>query len=213
MAVRQRLAGHEGFRDDPAAAMAAAAHLDFLAQSFGPRAARGPGRLGIARPGDAGALVEAREQALGVVVRSKQQPALCPSDMRGALAVTRLAADADLLPGGVEAIGLRIVILGDAGGVTLGAHEVPVLVQLGPMERIVMADMLIGVEMEPALAALRLRAAVPGNGERLHAPIRKLDEILLQGLDPERVFHLEFVERAVRPVGLDVELAVLFEEA
>ncbi len=81
------------------------------------------------------------------------------------------------------------------------------------MQRIVVADMLIRIEVEPALAALLLRAAVPSDGQRLHAAVRKLDEILLQGLEPERVLHLERTELAVRAVGLDEELAVLFEEA
>src|SRR5215831_96718 len=34
----------------------------------------------------------------------------------------------------------------------LGAHEVPVLVQLGPVQDVVVANLLIRIEMEPALA-------------------------------------------------------------
>jgi hypothetical protein len=45
----------------------------------------------------------------------------------------------------------------------LGAHKIPVLVQLGPMQGIVMADFFIGIEMEPVLAAAILRTRVASN--------------------------------------------------
>ncbi len=67
--------------------------------------------------------------------------------------------------------------------------------------------------MEPALAALLLRPAVPGDRQRLQAAVGELDQILLQRVDAEGVLHLERGELAVRPVGLDQELAVLAEEA
>ena len=124
-----------------------------------------------------------------------------------------LAADADLGPGGGEAIVRRIVVLAHAGRVALGAHEVPVLVQLGPVQDIVVADLLVGIEVEPALAALVLRPAVPGDRQRLQAAIRELDQVLLQRIDAEGVFDLERGELAVGAVGLDEELAVLAEKA
>ena len=71
-----------------------------------------------------------------------------------------------------------------------------------------MADRFVGIEVEPALPALVLRPAVPGDRQRLQAPVGEGDQILLQRRDAERVFDLEFGELAVRPVGLDEELAV-----
>ncbi len=76
-----------------------------------------------------------------------------------------------------------------------------------------MAYMLVRIEMEPTLPAFVPGAAVPGNSQRLHPPVRKFDEILLQGLKAERVLHLECFQRAVRPIGFHVKLAVPFGEA
>ena len=45
----------------------------------------------------------------------------------------------------------------------LGAHEVPVLIEPGPVQHVVVLDLLIGIEMKPFLAALVLRPAVPGD--------------------------------------------------
>ena len=70
-----------------------------------------------------------------------------------------------------------------------------------------------GIEVEPALAALVLRPAVPGDRQRLQAAIGKLDQVLLQRIEAEGVLDLERGELAVGAVGLDEELAVLAEEA
>ena len=72
--------------------------------------------------------------------------------------MTGLAADADFRPRRRKAVVRGIVVLSHAGRMTFGAHEVPVLVQLGPMQGVVMADILVGIEMEPALAAAILGA-------------------------------------------------------
>ena len=81
------------------------------------------------------------------------------------------------------------------------------------MQHVVVLDVLIGIEMEPALAAFALGARVPGKRQRLDAPVGKLDEILLQGIKPEGVFHLEGAKLAVGAVGLDHELVAVAEEA
>jgi hypothetical protein len=117
--------------------------------------------------------------------------------------VAGLAADADLGPGGGEAVRRGVVILAHAGRMALRAHEIPILVQLGPVQDVVVLDVLVRIEMKPALAAVALRAAVPGDREGLQAAVGKFDEILLQRLDAEGVFHLERGELAVGPVGLD----------
>ena len=124
-----------------------------------------------------------------------------------------LAADTDFRPRGVEAIVGSVVILPYAGRMALGAHEVPVLIELGPVQHVVVLDLLIGVEMKPALAALVLRPAVPGDGERLYPAVGKFDQVLLQGIDAECVFHFEGRKFAVGTVGLDEEFVILFEKA
>ena len=140
-------------------------------------------------------------------------PVARPGDMARALAVAGLAADADLRPGGGEAILGCVVVLAHAGRMALGAHEIPVLIQLGPMQDIVVLDLFVRIEVKPALAALFLRPAVPCDRQRLNSAVGKFDQVLLQRIDAERVFHLERGELAVRPVGLDEELAVLAKEA
>ena len=124
-----------------------------------------------------------------------------------------LATHADLGEAGGEAVVGGVVVLAHAGRVALGAHEVPVLVQLGPVQDVAVLDLLVGIEMEPALAADVLRPAVPGDRQRLQPAVGKLDEILLQRIEAERVLDLERGELAVRPVGLDQVLAVLAEKA
>ena len=123
------------------------------------------------------------------------------------------AADADLGEARGEAVLRRVVILAHPRRVALGAHEVPILIELGPMQDVVVADLFMRIEMEPALPALVLRARIPGERQRLDAPVGKLDEILLQGIEAEGVFHLEGGELAVRAVGLDHELVAVAEEA
>ena len=76
-----------------------------------------------------------------------------------------------------------------------------------------MADLLIGIEVEPALAAVVLRTAVPGDRQGLQAAVRERDQVLLQRIDAEGVFHLERGELAIGPVRLDEEPAVLAEKA
>ena len=94
----------------------------------------------------------------------------------------------------------------------LGALEVPGLVDAGPVQRVAGLELLVGVEVEPALAALVLRPAVPGDAQRLHPAVGKGDQVLLQRRDAEGVADLEVGELAVRAVGIDQELAVAPEE-
>src|SRR5262249_20437166 len=100
-----------------------------------------------------------------------------------------------------------------AGRVAPGAHEVPVLVQLGPMQDVVVLNLLVRIEVKPPLPALLLRSAVPGDRQRLQPAVGKFDEVLLQRLDAEGVLYLERGELAVRAIGLDEKLSVLAEEA
>ena len=74
----------------------------------------------------------------------------------------------------------------------LGAHVIPVLLQAGPVQRVIRRDVLVGIYMKPALATFRLRPCVPGICERLQAPTRELDQILLQWLNTECIGNPEF---------------------
>src|SRR5262249_51418557 len=168
-------------------------------------------------PDDIAPLVEANEETfLRVVVFAEGPPALSgarPDGVARALPVAGLAADADLGPGGGEAVVRGVVVLAHPGRVALRAHEIPVLVQLGPMQNIIMLDHLVRLEMEPGLAAFLLRPAVPGDRQRLQPAVGEFDEILLQRIDAEGVFHLERGELALRAVGLDEKFSALAEEA
>jgi hypothetical protein len=147
--------------------MAEPAGLDLFMQA-GRRCAalRVAGRT-IERPCDTGSFIEAHDKSLGgIVVFSERPPALPvarPCDVTRAAAVTGLAAHADFGPVRGETIVRRIIVLAHARRMALGAHEVPVLVQLGPVQKIIVTDLFVRIEVEPALAALILRAAVPGD--------------------------------------------------
>ena len=121
--------------------------------------------LGIGLPGNAVPFVQEDGKPFArIFVLSKPAPlAVGPIDVSGAFAVARLATDADFCPRRVEAIIGRVVIFLDAGRVALGAHEIPVLIELGPVQDIVVPDLLVAIEMKPALATLVLWAAIPGN--------------------------------------------------
>src|SRR5262249_24231423 len=130
--VRQRAAGHPILGKCAAAGVTAAAGLDLLAHRGGRGIAPSVAGRWVDPPADTGPLIEGTDEPLPrVVVSAEGPPALPrarPSDVARALPVTGLAADADLGPGGGEAIGCRVVVLAHAGRVALRAHEVPVLV-------------------------------------------------------------------------------------
>src|SRR5262249_24066436 len=139
--------------------------------------------VGIRWPGDAVALLKVREQSCQGVVALTERPPTdlrpCPSDVIGTLAVAGLASDADFRPGGRKAVACGIVVPAHTGRVALGTHEIPVLAELGPMQHVVVTDVLVWIEMEPALATLLLGPGVPGERKHLQAAVRKLDQILL----------------------------------
>jgi hypothetical protein len=81
------------------------------------------------------------------------------------------------------------------------------------VQDVIVLDLLIRIEMEPVLATLLLRAGVPGDRERLQPSVRELDEILLQRIDPEGVFHVERGELTVGAICLDKKFPALAKEA
>ena len=84
----------------------------------------------------------------------------------------------------------------------LRALIVPGLVAPGPVQRVaVVHGILFGIQVEPALAALLPRPAVPGQPQALHVATRELDQILLQRIPAEGVANRVIVQSAVRSVG------------
>ena len=71
------------------------------------------------------------------------------------------------------------------------------------MQLIAGADVLFGVQMKPSLAALFLRAGVPGNRKSLNAPIREGNQVLLERMDSKSVFDLVVMKLAVPAIGRD----------
>src|SRR6266853_916298 len=200
-----------------ASRVAKTAGLDLPAQDGGRDTALWIAGFRIGKPGDAVTLVQEHSKTLcRIIALSEWPPALlvaCPSDVTRSLPMAGLAADAYFCPDGTKAIIRCIVVFLHAGRMAFGTHEIPVLVQLAPMQDVVMLDLVVRIKMEPALAAGFLRPAVPGKRQRLQSPIGEFDEILLQGIEAERVLDLEHAELAVGPVGLNQEFSVFAKEA
>src|SRR5690606_4406074 len=113
--------------------------------------------------------------------------AIGPGDVRRAGAVAGLAADVDLGPLRVVPVALARVVFRQVRRMTARAARVPVLEGAGPVQRVCVIDLLVGVEAIPALAAFGGGPAVPGDAERLQPSVRKFDEVLLERIDTERV--------------------------
>jgi hypothetical protein len=90
----------------------------------------------------------------------------------------------------------------------LGTLQRPVLIDAGPVQRIGVVNLLVGIEVEPALPAFTFRPRVPGNRQRLIAPAGESDQILLQWIDAEGVADRVVAELAVGAIGTHHELAI-----
>src|SRR5215471_834884 len=161
MRVREPSPGNPVLGELAATGMTKPAGLDLFAHQCRGEVAGGVPRLRVAPPDDIAPFVETNQQTLRrMLTFTERPPALLgarPSDVSGALAMAGLAADADLCPGAGEAVIRRVVILTHPGRVALRAHEIPVLVQLGPMQDVIVLDLLVRIKMEPTLSALLLR--------------------------------------------------------
>ena len=80
------------------------------------------------------------------------------------------------------------------------------------MQGIAGPQMLAGIEVEPALAAFRLGARIPGDAEGLQPSAGHLDEILLQWRQSERELDREIGRLAVGTLGADKEILPLGQE-
>src|SRR5262249_22348470 len=113
--IGEPAAGNPILGDFATPRMAAAAGLDLLAPHSRRDAAVRLAAARVLRPGDPLTLVEARQQSLGRILTLAERPETLlrarPRDMVRALAVTRLAADADLDSGGGETVARRVVVL------------------------------------------------------------------------------------------------------
>src|SRR5262249_31658145 len=152
MGVRKPPPGNPVLGELAAAGMAKPTGLDLLAQKRGREVAGSVSRLRVAPPDDIAPFLEKNQQPLRrLLTFTEPPPALLgarTSDVSGALAMAGLAADADLCPGAGEAVIRRVVILAHAGRVAPGAHEVPVLVQLGSMQDVVVLNLLVRIEVK-----------------------------------------------------------------
>ena len=118
--------------------------------------------------------------------------------MLGGGPVTRLTADADFGPAGSIARAGHVEVLAHIGAVTLDAAAVRILKMARPEEGMLGIDIFVGLQMVPALPALRGRPAVPGHIERLQVTLANIDQILLQRVVPEGIFD-----------GVDTGLTIL----
>ena len=117
------------------------------------------------------------------------------------------AADIDVRPGGLVRVGLNIVVFLQVGGMARGAHAVPVHGCIGPILPVFRVYRMVRVQVIPPPAF-----HIPGDGQALHPAAGKRDQILLKGIPPESVGNLEIAHNAIRPLGMDKELAVLAVE-
>ena len=184
----------------------------YLARALPRRAALGVAGFRHGRPGHAAPLVQRDGEPLVGVERAPVRSFLRPGHVVGARPVTRLARHVEFRPGRLVDAGRGVEVLAEVGRMALGARKVPVLATRCPMQPIAGTDVLPRVEVKPALAALVFRARVPGNGQRLHAPSRQFDQVLLQRTHAECVLDLVVVELAVRTIGIDEVPAVTTRE-
>src|SRR5262249_40232965 len=132
------------FGELAAARVTKAAGLDLRPQGSRRTAANGITGRGIDRPVGITPFSQALRQPHGRIVNPSERPPALPfarpSDVTRTLAVTRLAADADLGKRRGILVVHGIIVLAHAGRMTLRAHVVPILVQLRPMQYVVVLD-------------------------------------------------------------------------
>jgi len=106
------------------------------------------------------------------------------------------------IPGGVVSLLTIGVVFPQVGGVALGTHVVPVLGDMGPVKDIIGRNMLILVDMIPALSAHPGRTGVPADGEALVPSPGECNKVLLQGPDSKNIGDLVVEHLAIRSFGI-----------
>jgi hypothetical protein len=140
--------------------------------------------------------------------------------------VARLTGHVQITPGRREALGVGVVALAQTRRVAGRAHVVPVLGRPGPVQLVGVRDRLVGVEVVPALATGRFGPRVPRDAEYLEStrpvPIGREggsrcvvdpQQVLLQGVEAERIGDLVLANPAVRSVGVNDERVATALEA
>src|SRR5215510_6783724 len=125
-----------------------------------------------------------------------------PLHVPGAGAMACLARDVDVRPAGFIPIRGGDVALPEVGGVTVRAHEVPVLGPTGPVQHVAGTDRAVGIQLIPALSSGRL-PRIPSKPKRLQASAWQLQQVLLQRINTERVSDIEVADDPIRAVGAD----------
>ena len=90
-----------------------------------------------------------------------------------------LTGNVPIAPGAGIAVCGEVVALLEIRRVAVGALVIPGLIAPRPVQAVSGPQFLVGVEMEPALPALLLWAAVPGDTKRLESPAGHRDQVLL----------------------------------
>src|SRR6187551_1001188 len=88
--------------------------------------------------------------------------------------VTIFTSHIDFTPGRLISIFFRIVIFLQVGGMTRGAHGVPVLTITGPMQPIFYLDVLSSILMKPLILS-----RIPTGPRSLHSSTGKRNQVLL----------------------------------
>lgn len=90
-----------------------------------------------------------------------------------------------------------VVVFPDVRGVTIGTHEVPVLIDSGPMKRIFAGYFLCWIEKKPTAATLIARTAIPRDAQSLELASWHLNQVLLERIDAKCEFDFVIMERTV----------------
>ena len=122
-------------------------------------------------------------------------------DVYGTRAMAGFAADRDFRVCCCKRVVRSVIAHLKIGRVALGAHEVPVLLTPGPVQQVSGCDVLVGIEVEPALTTVRVGTRIPGERQGLHAASREFNEVLLQRLDAEHIGDAKILQRTVLPRG------------
>ena len=69
------------------------------------------------------------------------------------------------------------------------------------MQWVLGVDALLRIEVKPALAALRLGPAVPGNAQGIETAAGQRQQVLLQGVDTKHVFDSVILQLSRRAIG------------
>lgn len=115
--------------------------------------------------------------------------------------MTAFAGDIDFIISGGVRTRPRVVILANICRVAIRAHEIPGLIDGGPVAGIPIGDFLARIKKEPAPAPALWWAAVPRNPKRLQASALHLDKVLLQRVDAECVLDFVVMKGPVGSIG------------